>query len=183
MARIFLSYAREDLDRIETIVSALSDEKHDVWWDRRIVAGSSFDRTIEKQIEECDFVVVAWSNNSVDSDWVRAEASAALQLDKIVPVLLEECLVPLQFRMIQAADLRNIDDAKDVGSFAKAFSVQLRNSASEDEPMPLDTTYDEPRVEQTPITSQFGGPILVILASAVIALGVFAVLRLVYIAR
>jgi hypothetical protein len=46
-----------------------------------------------------------WTARSVKSRWVRTEASAALERDRLVPVLLENISIPLEFRRIQAANL------------------------------------------------------------------------------
>jgi len=47
MASIFLSYSREDSVRAGRIAQALELAGHDVWWDRRIGAGSRFSKEID----------------------------------------------------------------------------------------------------------------------------------------
>ena len=42
MTDIFLSYAREDLERIQPIVDALKEQGWAVFWDRRIPAGQTW---------------------------------------------------------------------------------------------------------------------------------------------
>ena len=46
MADIFISYASDDLQRIEPIRKALEDQGWSVWWDRTIPPGKSFDQVI-----------------------------------------------------------------------------------------------------------------------------------------
>ena len=43
MVDVFVSYAREDLNRAQPIVSAIIDRGWDVWWDRDLSAGHRFD--------------------------------------------------------------------------------------------------------------------------------------------
>jgi hypothetical protein len=74
MADIFISYARADRDKVRPIAKALEDKGWSVWWDARIRSGEAFDRVIEKALAEARCVIVVWSANSVESDWVRAEA-------------------------------------------------------------------------------------------------------------
>ena len=42
MARIFLSYAREDVDSAKQLAESVGRAGHEVWWDRHIHGGSRF---------------------------------------------------------------------------------------------------------------------------------------------
>ena len=61
MAKIFLSYARDDAARAGRIANALENAGHDVWWDREIAAGSSFSNEIDTALNDAQLVVVLWS--------------------------------------------------------------------------------------------------------------------------
>ena len=75
MASIFLSYSREDAARADRIAHALEAAGHNVWWDRRIGAGSRFSKEIDAALKNADLVVVLWSRVSVESAWVQDEAA------------------------------------------------------------------------------------------------------------
>ena len=75
MADVFVSYAREDRALAERVVRAIESSGYSVWWDDRITPTESFDRLIEQEIADARAVVVLWSANSVQSDWVRIEAN------------------------------------------------------------------------------------------------------------
>ena len=105
MPDVFLSYAREDRERARQLAEALQDRGWSVWWDRKIVAGEKFDRTIEQQLEAASSVVVLWSAHSINSEWVRNEAGLASEREVLVPALIENVKQPLEFRRRQAADL------------------------------------------------------------------------------
>lgn len=105
MARVFLSYDREDATRAKGIALALEREGHSVWWDRQIKAGSQYSREIEQALNAADAVVVLWSARSIDSPWVRDEAAAGRDRNRLVPVLIETCDPPLGFRQFQNIDL------------------------------------------------------------------------------
>lgn len=102
MADIFISYSRSDRERCTTIREALNGLKVSVWFDAGIGAGSSFDREIEREIEAARALLVLWSRQSVESDWVRNEARTGKERSGLIAVQLEECQLPLEFRSVQA---------------------------------------------------------------------------------
>jgi hypothetical protein len=102
---VFISYATQDRDRARTLASALESQGWSVWWDRNIVAGQSFDITIERALESAKCVIVLWSNQSIQSEWVKNEAAAAAERGVLVPALLDEIRIPLEFRRKQTANL------------------------------------------------------------------------------
>lgn len=108
---VFISYAREDRERAATLAQLLERDGWTVWWDRRIVAGESFDRAIERELEGARCVVVLWSEASVASEWVRNEAAVAAERDVLVPVCLDHARAPLEFRRKQTVDLTGWDGA------------------------------------------------------------------------
>ena len=89
MASVFLSYSRDDLDRIGPLADALERAGHSIWWDRHIAGGEEFAGAIEEALESADAVVVAWSATSVKSAWVRDEAGAGRDSGRLVPVTLD----------------------------------------------------------------------------------------------
>jgi tetratricopeptide (TPR) repeat protein len=107
MASVFLSYSRDDVERIRPIAAALEKAGHDVWWDRRIGGGQEFSGAIEEALESSQAVVVAWSQSAVKSAWVRDEAGHGRDTKHLIPVTLDGCLPPLGFRQYQTIDLSN----------------------------------------------------------------------------
>ena len=105
MSDIFLSYAREDTERASLLAQTLQQQGHSVWWDRRILSGSSFDKVIKKALDEARCVIVLWSWDSVDSDWVKEEAARGKHRQILVPVLIDQVDIPLGFGRIQTSDL------------------------------------------------------------------------------
>ena len=78
MADIFVSYSRDDREQVAKLARALEGRGWSVWWDPHLQAGDQFDRLIEAEITKSRCVLVVWSRSSVNSDWVRAEASTGL---------------------------------------------------------------------------------------------------------
>jgi len=122
MARIFLSYSREDRELAERIARLLEAAGFEVWWDRQISAGESYQDVLEKELHAADHMVVLWSRNSVDSDWVKEEAEEGRTVGKLVPVLIEQVHPPVGFRNLQAADLSDWDGSSDAAEFRRLLS-------------------------------------------------------------
>ena len=102
---IFLSYSRQDLAVAGKMAAALKAAGHIVWWDQALKAGAAYDKVTEAALREARLVVVLWSQASVESDWVRSEATVALQRGALVPVMIEDCQRPVMFELRQSADL------------------------------------------------------------------------------
>lgn len=107
MSDVFLSYSRADRDKIASLVAALEAAGEVVWWDRFIGGGEEFSEVIEKELARADWVVVAWSQHSLHSHWVRDEAEFARTSGKLIPVSLDGVLPPLGFRQMHALDFSN----------------------------------------------------------------------------
>lgn len=106
MAYVFISYKREDRDRVAQIVDGLRAEGVEVWWDRDIEPGQPWDETVAAHLHGADCVVAVWSTLSVNAPWVKEEAGAGKQRGILVPALIHDVAPPLGFGLIQAADLR-----------------------------------------------------------------------------
>ncbi len=105
MADIFISYSSADRDRARMFAAAFEGEGFSVWWDAGLHAGESFDFAIEQAIREAKAVVVLWSRNSVQSRWVRAEATLADRLRTLIPCMIEPCDRPIMFELTHTVDL------------------------------------------------------------------------------
>jgi hypothetical protein len=105
MADIFLSYARQDEARAAAMARVLGELGWTVFWDRRIVAGSSWDEVVEREIGQCKCVVVLWSAAAVASRWVRIEANFGFRRGTLVPATLDRAEPPLEFSLIESAQL------------------------------------------------------------------------------
>lgn len=102
---IFLSYSRDDQALAAEYAARLEEEGFVVWWDVHIPLGDTFDRAIEERMARAQAALVLWTEHSVKSQWVRAEAATALESGKLVPVVCAPCELPIQFRHINALDM------------------------------------------------------------------------------
>ena len=107
---VFVSYAGEDRVVARLLASDLRALGWSVWIDDRIDVGTEFDIAIERALDRAFCVMVIWSHASVASTWVRAEAAAADDQGKLVPVRLSsEVTAPLRFRQLSTPTLTNGD--------------------------------------------------------------------------
>lgn len=89
--QIFLSYSRQDADRVAALQAALEREGVRVWRDTaEIDVGSTFRTDITEAIRSTDGFILAVSANSVRSGEVLSEVELAKELRKpILPAYLE----------------------------------------------------------------------------------------------
>lgn len=87
------------------IADGLTAEGYSLWWDRKLHAGDDYSADIEAKIDEAGCVVVVWSAAARNSLWVRAEANAALEQDKLVQLAADKAKPPLPFTMLHLLDL------------------------------------------------------------------------------
>jgi hypothetical protein len=113
MADIFLSYTEKDRDTARRLAATLESVGWSVWWDRRIPAGETWRNVLEHALEDMRCMVVLWSANSIESEWVCEEATEGRRLGKLVPVQIESVRPPAGFREIQAADLTDWDGSRE----------------------------------------------------------------------
>jgi TIR domain/Effector-associated domain 7 len=114
-AQIFLSYAREDRHKVESLYQQLSDAGFRPWMDTKdILAGEKWQRSIQHALQQSQFFLACLSLTSVTKrSYLRREFREALEkrqemLDSdiyLIPVRLEECEIPEELREHQGVDL------------------------------------------------------------------------------
>jgi len=139
LAKVFLSYAREDEPAAKQLAESIGRAGHDVWWDRHIQGGSRFSTEIDRELKSAEAVVVLWSPLSVESAWVQDEAAEGRDTNRLVPVSLNGSRPPLGFRQFHTVDLAewNGDGEPDkLGDLLEAISKTAGNNASAKAPPP-----------------------------------------------
>lgn len=100
-AKVFISYSNRDARQHDELTVRLkplrSEGLLETWSDRCLVAGEEWDKTIRRELEEADLIVLLWSAQFEASDYIqgvevqraveRAEAGHAV----VVSIVLEKC--------------------------------------------------------------------------------------------
>ena len=125
---IFLSYAHADRAKAQRLAAILEQSGYTVWWDALVEGGSRFAKSIDEALDKADAVVVLWSKQSVESDWVRDEAAQGRDRQRLVPLSLDGTVPPLGFRQIQVIKLAGWHgraDAPQIESIRRAIAAAL----------------------------------------------------------
>ncbi len=147
MADIFLSYAKENRESARSIAALLESAGWTVWWDRRIPAGRTWRSVLEEALREMRCMVVLWSTDSIESDWVKEEAEEARTIRKLVPVLIDAVTPPVGFRSIQAADLTDWDGSNDAPG-ARQLIADLESLIGKPSHQPASESLQSGRIDR-----------------------------------
>lgn len=176
MPDIFLSYNREDAAIARAFAEGFAREGLSVWWDATLRSGEAYDKVTEAALREAKAVVVLWSPRSVESRWVRAEATIADRNGTLMPVTIEPCERPVMFELTQTADLSHwrgdaaatawmafLDDVRRmVGRGSIDPAVASRDPAPIPDPVPA--ASGAPVVAVLPLTHRAGDEEIELLA-------------------
>jgi len=102
----FISYSRANKEFATKLTKGLRSAGYPVWFDQLdIPTGSRWDDEVEKALRECSIFMVILTPASIASENVKDEIGYAIDHGKrILPVLLEDCDVPLRLRRFQYVD-------------------------------------------------------------------------------
>lgn len=105
MSHIFISYSSKDRATTKKIANVLEKQGWKVWWDKNLKPGKAFDTAISKALDAANCIVVLWSPNSVESNWVLEEAYEGLNREILAPALIKDTRLPFGYRRTQYIDL------------------------------------------------------------------------------
>ena len=131
---LFLSYSRADETRAVRLASALEKAGYEVWWDAKIEGGAAYARSISIALDSADAIIVLWSANSIESDWVRDEAAQGRDRHRLIPLTLDGSTPPIGFRQYQVINIshwRGRAGSQEMASIERAIQALVA-----DEPRP-----------------------------------------------
>ncbi len=129
--RTFLSYSRINKDFALKLAKELKSAGFLVWLDQLdIPTGARWDNELEKALEECEIFMLILTPAAIGSENVKDEIGYAIDNNKrILPILLENCNVPLRLRRFQYVDFTTMSYDEGVKS-AKQLLTNLINEAT-----------------------------------------------------
>ena len=146
---VFLSHNHGDKEFVRRLAGDLRGRKVTVWldeWELRV--GDSIVERVQAGILEAGYLAVVLSPRSIQSVWVARELNAAFTEETrrrgifILPVLLEDCDLPLFVRDKMYADFR--------GRYADGLQTMIRTIVPGDVAPPklvFDSRRDDPRFQ------------------------------------
>ena len=130
---IFISYAHADAEFVDTLAMNLVQRHVHVWMDKwELRVGDSILNRIQEAIKQSGALLIILSRASVASTWCNKELNAGLVRELgenrvlVLPVLIEDCDIPLFLQDKKYADFRTSFDSglNDlVDSLAKVTSI------------------------------------------------------------
>lgn len=110
---VFISYSHNNRAFVDELAANLVKNRARVWVDRwELKVGDSIIQRIQTAIKEADALIIVLSKASVESEWCKKELTAGLirELEEkrvvVLPVLLEDCEIPLFLKDKLYADFR-----------------------------------------------------------------------------
>lgn len=153
MPKVFLSYAREDLEPVRKLRDFLRRSGIDTWWDKDdILPGRKWETEIETALAQCDFVAGCFSKVSVRKrGYVQRELKRAREFGSrmleddiyFIPVLLEECELPTSMEQYHAVKFFSPDgprlllEAIETGSRERQLGGPSPVAKPDEEPVDL----------------------------------------------
>ena len=135
--RVFLSYVREDANKVRRLYDGLRSSGLDPWMDEAIRPGQDWAAVIRRAIRDAGSFVVCLSPRSLDKrGWVQREIKEALDIMQgmlatdvfVIPARLEPCEIPESLCQYQAVDMFT-HDGLDRLITAIRSEINLRNAA------------------------------------------------------
>lgn len=121
MVDVFISYSRENKDRVAQIAQAVQAAGYELWWDAELPPHRSYGDVITEKIGNAKAAIVVWSHASAQSEWVRAEADVARNQKKLVQTAIDDVMPPLPFNQIQFAELADWNGEPDHRGWRKVL--------------------------------------------------------------
>lgn len=102
----FISYARADAEFVLRLAGELRAKGVSIWLDKfDIKPGDDWGRAVDAALEACECFLLIVSPESIASNNVMDELTAAVEDEKrIVPLLYQQCRIPLRIRRLHYVD-------------------------------------------------------------------------------
>ncbi|MDQ2859659.1 MAG: TIR domain-containing protein [Pseudomonadota bacterium] len=105
MSDVFISYARSTAAQARLVAERLRALGYEVWRDDDLPPHRAYEEVISERLASAKVVVVIWSADAAQSQWVRSEANRGRADGKLVQLSLDGAGLPMPFDQIQCADL------------------------------------------------------------------------------
>lgn len=105
MPDVFISYKRQEREKVERLAAALKQLKLDVWFDAELNSGETFVIAIHRALIASRVVLVCWTPEAARSDFVLGEAEHGRARGALLAAFLQSADLPAPFNVIHAENL------------------------------------------------------------------------------
>lgn len=151
MSRIFISYARRDIDAVRMLAGDLRDFEYDVWFDQEITGGRPWWEDILRRIRDCDVFLFAVTPESLKSEACMEEFEYARRLGRsVLPILMSDSVKPSHLPS-GLGEIQYVNCSRQDKESCKNLVKAIRHLPSP-EPLP-DPLPEEPEVPRSYLTT------------------------------
>ena len=108
LPNFFISYARKDERIVRQLIKLVTISGGFIFFDQDdIQPGMDWREALAEALVNSDSIIVFWSQNANNSDWVRREWEYGIEIGKrVIPVQIDNTDLPKELSRLQAIDLR-----------------------------------------------------------------------------
>lgn len=178
---LFISYAREDLDEVSSLIRDLQSAIPGLtyWFDiTGIESASDFEEKIITAISESKYVIFALSDYSMNSEWAKDEVTYAKNIGKkVIPVLLKGSALKEGWFLFKFGRIDCIDSTSSV-QMEKLTSdllrwLNLEGSGIDQKELIKDQSVEDPLPKHISKTNKLFRNILIFVMMAILVLASF----------
>jgi hypothetical protein len=113
--KIFISYAREDISFVKQLEKKLKASDVDLWVDYcNVLPGDIITERVNEALEQCNTMLLVWSDSAKKSFWVNIEWGSAISVHKrIIPCVLDKTPIPPLLATMAYIDFLNLNQGMD----------------------------------------------------------------------
>ncbi len=128
MHEVFISYSSKHRELTRRVAKAIEAcyGAGSVWWDRELESRASYQEQIRAALDASRVAIVLWTKGALISDWVFAEASRAMEQNKLIsvrPADMNHEEIPEPFSTHPIGEADDIEGV--LASIAKIWSMPL----------------------------------------------------------
>ncbi len=102
---IFISYKREEYQRVDQLAGILREIGLNVWHDASLVSGDAWQIRIDERAHACRALVLCWTKPAGKSKYVKREAQIGAKRGVLLPVQFGPSKLPFGYRRLNFADM------------------------------------------------------------------------------
>lgn len=131
VGHVFISYSRDDKERVEWIVDNIAAARFDYFVDTQMPSSVQWESYIKRKISDSACLLVVWSDRSVVSSEVKKEVFEALRIGKVVvPVRIDRMPPPNEFSSLNVIDLSEWRGNSNFTEWQKAIDMMTASGVS-----------------------------------------------------